>query len=202
MRTLAHGLIAGLLGWALTSTLVACSDEMPPGSTSGATSGQVPQEAGPARDAGPLPAGDAATCQDAGIAGGEEVNEVQLAGDEPPPLGGTIQLGTYVLNELQVYVPYPANPPDDFAVEKLTGKVAAKNVVLGATIMELVGAEGTPGALGQTKLSGGTYATSGAELRLDLSCPTQAVEKLRYSAAGSGLVLYVGGRREVYKRSP
>jgi hypothetical protein len=196
-------------GWAL-ATVNACSASNPPtaggqttmkptpGTTAGDDGGEERRESGAAADASSAKmraeGGVVApvTC-DAIAAEGKIVEELSVAGDMPPPLGGKVAAGTYVLFELYDY-------PGDADAGGTTGLAARKSLVLGSTTYRLADAEGRDDAgLGSSTVTGGTYAVSVTTLTRMQECPNASTIKNGYSAAGGQLGLYDGTHFEVYE---
>ena len=88
------------------SALTACSSDNPPPAGS---SGTVATDGGDGGETGPgLPNPNDELC--VGLDGGKTVAEIGQNVDPPPPLGGAIKGGTYLLDELYAYGPIDAGP--------------------------------------------------------------------------------------------
>jgi len=132
------------------------------------------------------------TCRPTG-AEGPVIEELAVAGDMPPPLGGEIKSGTYVLSLLQFY-------PGGADAGGTTGLDARKTLVLDSMTYRLTDAEGTDDAgLGAPQITGGTYSVAEKTLTRSQECPTLASVANGYSAAGSQLGIYRGAHFEVYE---
>ncbi len=132
------------------------------------------------------------TC-DSIAAKGDVVEELAVAGEMPPPLGGTIRPGTYVLFELYDY-------PGAGDAGGTTGFAAQKSLVLGATTYRLADAEGNDDAgLGSSTVTGGTYTVDGTTMTRSQECPSVSTSTNGYSASGSQLGLYRDTHFEVYE---
>jgi hypothetical protein len=134
----------------------------------------------------------AATC-DPISAEGEIVQELAVAGEMPPPLGGKIEPGTYVLFQLYDY-------PGDADAGGTTGLAARKTLVVETTTYRFAEAVGTEDAgVGSSEVTGGTYNVAGKTLTRSQECPLTSTIANDYSAAGSQLGLYDGTHFEVYE---
>lgn len=197
------------------AALVACSsDDKPPATGGGGTTIPGTSSSGGTGDGGGTPNGDASSaaglCSDAGglaeDAGAVAVTaRVLYLNEPPPPLGGPIEPGRYVLVELyEVRSPDggipnaegdgggPAPPPAFAAQKQLTLPDVGHYVI--------VEAEGPPGALGAPKTSGGYLRVVDKTLVLTEACPgTTQVQTLPYTAAGPQIAVQRNGRREVYQ---
>jgi hypothetical protein len=132
------------------------------------------------------------TCESVKVEG-QIVEELAVAGDMPPPLGGKIVPGTYVLFELYDY-------PGGADAGGTTGLEARRTLLLGTTTYRFADAEGTDDAgLGSTKVTGGTYIVADKTLTRAQECPSPSTITNGYSAAGSQLGLYSGTHFEVYE---
>jgi hypothetical protein len=132
------------------------------------------------------------TCESVKVEG-QIVEELAVAGDMPPPLGGKIVPGTYILFELYDY-------PGDADAGGTTGLEARRTLFLGTTTYRLSDAEGTDDAgVGSAKVTGGTYRVADKALTWAQECPSLSTITNGYSAAGSQLGLYSGTHFAVYE---
>jgi hypothetical protein len=118
------------------------------------------------------------------------VEEVVRPDTLPPPLGGAITPGTYVLNELNRYGGSDAGPA-----------VAARaTLYVTANTMTWIESRGPANALPNDQTRGGTFTAAGTTISLELACPQAGVATtIGYSAVGAGLALNVSATsREVY----
>jgi hypothetical protein len=195
---------------ATTIALVACTnptDHPPAGSGNVPTSGLgagggTSDEGGASLTDGGLDgeAGSAAACN--GVTQqGTSVAELMIDGDPPPPLGGTIAPGTYVLTELDSYGPLQSN--DAGTQGGLTGVVGRATLVVTANTLTVLGARGTSAApLPADTVTASSFAIADTSLQTKTLCPTAGTAAtVPFSSVGGGLALFVGTkRRELYTR--
>jgi hypothetical protein len=198
---------------ALFVALVACaddeprpppaSDSPPRGSTSGsggASGGPSGSDAGPRDGASDAPKTDAPTTGpqlcDGLVQKGASVSETVVASDPPPPLGGTIPDGTYVLTEMTEHsASGDAGAP--------SGRIGRGTLVVKDNTLAFLGARGTEGAaLPADVATGFTFTANGTSLGTTSVCPVSGTAgALPYSAVGSGLSFQVDPtHRETYTR--
>lgn len=136
---------------------------------------------------------------------GEATQELRLAGNAPPPLGGALADGTYVLTEMTAY---GANAPADDAGEGggttgLTGVVARSTIIVQGTSLVMITGRGTQAAPPTTDtVTGATFVVNGTSLETTSTCPTRGtVKSVPFSAVGGGIALFVDAtHRELYTR--
>ncbi|MDB4933820.1 MAG: hypothetical protein JWP87_792 [Labilithrix sp.] len=138
---------------------------------------------------------------------GEQVAELELPGEPPPPLGGPVIPGTYELTELNAYVTPPAKGPDAGEDEaphaRLTGRSAQITMVVTATELKIVEARSTgDGSLGGESARAMIYGVRDKSLSVTAVCPSAAAAtSLPFSAVGGSLAIFVDPKhREVYTR--
>lgn len=193
--------------------VAACSsDDKPPATGGGGAT--IPGTSSSGGSDGGTPNGDASSaaglCNDAGAlsedAGAAAVTaRVLYLNEPPPPLGGPIEPGRYVLVELYDIknpdggIPNSEGdgggppPPQPFAAQKQLTLPDVGHYVI-------VEAEGSPGALGAPRTSGGYLRVVDKTLVLTEACPgTTLVQTLPYTAAGPQIAVQRNGRREVYQ---
>lgn len=191
---------------ALLLLVAACSDDgaPPPAASGGGTTASSSSSGGTTVDAGLADAGEPigpALCE--GLAQrSQDVAEYALEGDAPPPAGGKIAPGTYVLNELLAYGA-PSSGGSDPPPPPPTGAMVRATMIVGTStirVLESRGKDAEPLPNDQARAM--TYSIAGSELRTTNVCPSQGASKsIPFSAQGSLLVLYVGPNRvESYRR--
>lgn len=125
---------------------------------------------------------------------GSIVEELAFAGELPPPLGGTLVPGTYVLFELDFY-------PGDPDAGGTTGLSARKTLIVDPTNYRLSDEESKNDAgLGAPEVTSGTYSVADRVLTRNQECPAAVTIANDYSAAGSQLGIYHGAHLDVYER--
>lgn len=182
---------AGYLSFVLFGFVGACTlatDHPPPAEPRSA--GPLPpipsatSEAGPPAktDAGPLP--DAGGGCVTGAQLGTAVLQQIVAGAAPPPTGGAIVPGTYILTTMSTYggAPGPSGAQGQFTL------------IIGASTMIIVGdrAAGPISPLAAAASTTQKYSPAGAQLFFSLVCPPTSafVTRAGYSAVGNTLTLY------------
>lgn len=193
-------LVAGVASAPLSA---ACGGGDPAVTEGGGSSGAPVPTSGPTgapNDAGDG-GGDALCAMEAREAG--TAMEIRTAGEQPPPLGGTIAPGTYVLSEAYVWVAPIVDGGEDVARQQVTGKIFSKQLRLTAAHAKIIGAEGTEtDGLGADRLTAGTYTTRETSLVLTPTCATGPAETYGYTASSAGIVLYDGDRQEIFTLVP
>ncbi len=140
--------------------------------TAGGSEGGV-SEAG--SDAG-VDTGTSTTCNDLTL-GGAEVPETGVLGDPVAGSGGLLEDGTYDLITAEKFV--------GTGTPGLTGTTYRVTVrVTGQTLDRFVRATGA-----NDRQVRGTFATTGAGLTYQITCPTNAQEQLTYTVNGTNLIL-------------
>lgn len=185
------------------AALLGCSgvDDRPP-----AEVGAVPASAPPVDRSEPLDAGNDAggvppTCGVAEHTSPDEVDELALNGEPPPPLGGAIAPGTYILSEMNAYLG-DAPADDDGPGGGPTGVSGRGTIVVDGDVMRVLRSRVSDG--GEASAEGGsfTFEIVGTSLRRTKTCPeASGSDELAFSAVGAGLALFVDARhRELYVR--
>lgn len=189
--------------------VAACSDgdrPTPAGSSSG-----TPADGGPggpdstaAGDAAPVdPAVHAGLCEDA-PASTTTVAELALTGDPPPALGGEIEVGTYVLAEMNAYGAPQPDGGDETPGPGLSGVAGSGTLTVFATgVLRIASARGTDvNNLPPAKTDGFLFTRRGTSLDATPVCPaTGPTRAIPYSAVGTGIALFVDStHRELYVR--
>jgi len=144
------------------------------------------------------------------VPGGPIVQEMDLPGDAPAPVGGPVAQGTYDLIELDVYrgaAPLDAGTVDSGGeppTTQRTGKTAQKTIVVGEFTMSFVGVRGTarPPTSGPREERGVRYRVDGTSLVQTQVCPmTKLPAPAPFSAITGSLVLFPDAtHRELYLR--
>ena len=189
------------------SILFGCSDDgRPPASTSGGTP-VVPDspDRPPSNDAGSdADRPDASTCGVAEHAATDEIGEVAVTGEPPPPLGGSIAPGTYVLSEMNAYVAEdPDAGPPIGPGPGVTGASGRGTIEIdGSTMRVLRSRRAEEGGAVTTEQGSFTYEVEGTSLKRTKTCPgATSDDVIPFTAAGSGLALFVDAQhRELYVR--
>lgn len=198
-RTIPGALLVG-------AVLFACgqADDRPAASTSGGT-GSVPApspggtigspDAGRPSDAG----GDPDACGVAAHASADEVPELAIASDPPPPLGGAFKPGTYALSEMNAYVGEETTPPAGPG-PGLTGAVGRGTIVVSGTRMRVLRSRSGGDAGAQAEEGSYTFEVKGTTLHKTKTCSSAVDERpLPFSATSNGFALFVDARhRELY----
>lgn len=190
-----------------TSILFGCSDDgQPPASTSGGTPAvPVSPDRPPSNDGG-SDAGspDASSCGVAEHATTDEIGEVAVLGEPPPPLGGSIAPGTYVLSEMNAYVAEdPDAGPPTGPGPGVTGASGRGTIEIdGSTMRVLRSRTAGEGGAVTTEQGSFTYEVDGTSLKRTKTCPgATSDDVIPFTAAGSGLALFVDPQhRELYVR--
>lgn len=179
----------------------ACSDDAPPAAGTAGSSGSsgLPAEGG----TGPGATSDAAgitprpdLCQ-AATSGGDRVSELELPGEPPPPLGGTIAPGTYDLVELNAYADpkAPADAGEEGPQSRPTGQAAQITIVVTQNELRFLEARGpadSEAGWAPATARAMLYRTDGTSLVMTAVCPaTAAPAGLPFSAVGNGFALFV-----------
>lgn len=143
-------------------------------------------------------------CGVAEHASADEIEEVALDGEAPPPLGGEIVPGRYVLSEMNAYVPEDpdAGPPTGPGAS-VTDVVGRGTIIIDATKMRVLRSRKSKNDGAPASEQGSfTYKVEGTSLRRTKTCPGQPVDDtVPFTATGSGLALFVDAQhREVYVR--
>lgn len=189
-----------------SALIVACtsnSDHPPPSAGGTYTGGPVGSSGTVGEggvDGGDAQAGEAGAnlCSSA-VQQGATVDELNIGDTAPPPLGGTIAPGTYVLSELDEYGPAPAEAGTDPS----TGFVGRSTLVVAGNTISIIGARGMKTAtLPPDTVIGETFVIAGTSLQTTSVCPTAGTQKaIPYSAVGGGLALFVDTKhRELYAK--
>jgi hypothetical protein len=139
---------------------------------------------------------------------GSVVDEVGVAGDPPPPLGGAIAPGTYVLTSMNAYVgPIPGGGANDGGEDPhgpgLTGRAGRGTLVITADVIRFIGSRGAANQSLPTDVHGAMFWKSvGTSIETTEACPDPRAKKaIPYSAVGSALALFVDPKhREIYDR--
>lgn len=169
----------------------------PGGPSSPGTGSSGSTDGGAATDSGDDP--DA--CGVVEQASPDEVQELAISSDPPPPLGGTIAPGKYILSEMNAYVgeeTVPGGPGPG-----LTGVVGRGTIVINGTTMRVLRSRsgGDAGAVSEE----GSYAfeVKGTSVDRKKSCPSSGAEgEIPFTATTGSFALFVDpGHRELYVRA-
>ncbi len=187
--------------FAAAAILSACGSDNPPPAGS---SGTVADGGGPADSAPGLPNANGKLC--VALDRGKTVAELGENMDVPPPLGGAIKPGTYLLDGLYVYGPIDAGPDAGPEVpnEALTGKSASGTLVVTSSTLAFLQAYGPTESLGAAAATGFAYTAADTTISAAQVCPsTEPTRSIPYSAVGDSLALFVEPkRRVVFRRKP
>ncbi|MBX3187094.1 MAG: hypothetical protein KF819_08770 [Labilithrix sp.] len=185
--------------------------------TAGCSDDDRPSSSPPPAD---VPAQDASTGFDAasitprpdlceGLARqGDAVPELELRGDAPAPLGGTIVPGTYDLAELYAYAgEQPGGSDEETPGSKITGRAGQGTLVVTQYEMRFLEARGAAESDAKAwpeQARAVLYRVDGTSLVSTAVCPTTALPvSLPFSAVGTGLAIFVDPtHREVYTLRP
>lgn len=198
-------LCAASLATILAGTVAACSDRTTAGPGPELDSGPpAPGVEAPDAVASITPRPD--LCQ--GLSrGGAVVPEMDLAGDPPAALGGTVIAGTYDLTELDVYegqLDTEDAGPHGPSYPRMTGKAAQATMVVSEFAIRTVEARGTApdGPLSAERTYAVLFRVDGTSLVETPVCPsTEAPVEVSFSAVGGGLAIFTDSRhRELYLR--
>ena len=184
------------------SALTACSSDNPPPAGS---SGTVATDGGDGGETGPgLPNPNDELC--VGLDGGKTVAEIGQNVDPPPPLGGAIKGGTYLLDELYAYGPIDAGPEagPEPPNEALTGRSGTGTLVVGKGSLAFIQAYGPTENVGPAAATGFAFTAEGTDISAAQVCPTtESTKAIKYSAVGDSLTIFVEpSRRVVFRRQP
>ena len=136
------------------------------------------------------------------------VDELELAGDPPVPLGGELLAGTYDLTELDVYAG-PSAPEDMDAgghgpsFPRLTGQSANATLIVSEFAIRTVEVRGPSGsAPPPERARAALYRIDGTSLGATAVCPATALPSaIPFSVVGEGLAIFSDARhRELYLR--
>lgn len=196
-RTVLKAIATSSVVWLVVGLASACSDD---DKSSSSSSGFVPDGSASTTEAST--GVDAATitprpdlCQ--GLKRETDpVQELELLGDAPAPLGGTIAPGTYDLAELTAYgYVRDADAGDEAPSSRLTGKAAQITLIVTKFEMRRIEARGAANSDTATwpeKTSAVLYRTTGTDILGTGVCPeTSLPAPTAYSAVGTGLALFV-----------
>jgi len=135
---------------------------------------------------------------------GEETPELRKPGGAPPPLGGPIDPGIYVLTEVDFYEGGMSSGTSEEPPSILqTGVKAKKTLYVAGNLMRVVGARSAPNAaLPNDTTEAWTFGPNGLKLDTKSVCPQAGtVKAIPYSAVGPALSLFVDDtHREVYMK--
>lgn len=205
-RSSAPRLAAAAAG--LAFVLMACGDDGTPPPTTGVTGG--PEDAAlAATDGSAVDAASITPRPDLCMGltrGGDAVPEIEVRGNSPPPLGGTIAPGTYDLRELTAYAGDAADgtDPEDVPSSRLTGKAAQITVLVTDNSLRFVEARGAMteqvATLAPETTRATLYRVEASSLVMTAVCPaTAAPSPVSFSAVGTGLAIFPDGKhRELY----
>ncbi|HSO37733.1 MAG TPA: hypothetical protein VLT33_34640 [Labilithrix sp.] len=199
-------LLAALAGASVlcSTAVIACSSD-PGYSSSSSSSGAVP-DGGPSSDAeAGLPQPNDALCKGL-VIGPRVIAEVGENMSTPPPLGGTIALGTYDLDAFFVYGAFDAGASDggEQVNEVITGRSGTATLVVTRNTLAFVETYGPTGALPAPTTTGYAFSAEGTEISEAKVCPeTAPTRTMPYTAVGSSLALFVDPtHRLVFQKRP
>jgi len=195
----------------LAATSAGCSDDDRPAGQAGSISGDAAfSEASTSPDALAVITERPDLCQ--GLAfGGDPIAELELQGEPPPPLGGTLAAGTYDLVQVDSYLgeaPDVDAGDDDPPTTRFTGAALRGTLVVTANELRFVEAQGTfadsVATMGPESTRASLYRVEGTSIVQTRVCPTAAgPAPLPFSAVGGGLALYrSSARRELWVIRP
>lgn len=202
-----------VLATALLAVLAAAcgTSDHPPASSSGGSVGPSIDGGGVSDASGSGDAGAVAVrpelCQGLTL-GGTVAEEIAQAGPASVALGGSLVLGTYDLEGLDVYGAFDAGTPDGgdgTPGVQPTGRTAGSTLVVTKTALQIVEAFGTVGgSLGPPTSRAYAYVVKGAALSAAQQCPTAAsTQPIGFTAAGDSLALFAdANHRQVYRLRP
>lgn len=130
------------------------------------------------------------------VASGPVAEEVAQPGSQPPPAGGPLLDGTYVLQRIYTY--------SDEAGAGSGGLEEQKSLRIQAGTYTWAQATATPDAgSGGANVTGGIFTVAGTSVTLIQYCPADASDaalgtSIGYTASGSGLYLYLDEVVEFY----
>jgi hypothetical protein len=190
----------------------ACSSSDHPAATANVGSGGGANDGGATSDGGASADGGSVAvrpelCQ--GVdAGPTAADEVSQAGPPSVPLGGTLRLGTYNVEEYDVYGAFDAgtgDAGDGPPGVQATGRTVSGTLVLTKDVLQIVEAFGTPGgSLGAPTTRAYAYVVKGNALNAAQQCPTSAATSgIGYTAVGDALALFPDeNHRQLYRLRP
>lgn len=201
--------IVAFVAFVLAAACSSTEDRPAAGTGGGIPASGLPGSSGGAGDASADGGSNDATADaDAGnlCAGitqeGDPADEIALSGSAPPPLGGVIADGTYILTELTAYGQQTSNDAGE-GTTGLTGVVARATVVFAGGTLKKIEARGTK-AVPPTSdaVTGASFVVNGTSLQTTSVCPTAGTTKsIPFSAVGGGVALFVDAtHRELYTK--
>jgi hypothetical protein len=191
---------AGVL---LAAAITACGSDAPGPAQPSSSSSGAPVDGGTDAEAA-LPQPRPTLCE--GLAPSTVIDEISRNPPAPPPLGGTIAVGKYDIDELYDYGGVDAGP--DAGAEPpnsgLSGRSGSGTLVVTADSLAFLEAYGPTGALAPPTVTGYAYTAEGTTISAAQVCPTTAPTKaIPYSASGNSLALFPApSRRIVYRLRP
>lgn len=142
------------------------------------------------------------------VLGGTVVEELSQPGPAAVALGGTLVLGTYAAEELDIYGSSDAGAPDGgegAPGPQATGRTVSSTLVVTKDTLQIVEAFGTVGgSLGAPTTRAYAYVPKEKSLNAAQQCPTTAATlPIGYTAAGDALALFPDpNHRQVYRLQP
>jgi hypothetical protein len=195
--------------------IMACSDGNRPapsgasggvyGSTSGASSSASGGSSTSSGSSGADGSAEGGGACDGPTQLGEPLGEMRFAGDAPPPLGGVLADGTYILSSRDAFGAPPTSEDGGGAADSGSGGSSdvkrATMVIFGAT-MKFSASKGPAGStLPADTVTGFSFATAGTTINATPVCPAGPPLTIPYSAVGTGIALYLDStHRELYVR--
>jgi hypothetical protein len=182
---------ASLACAALASVLTAlasfagCSDDAATGtvpSKDSGVDGPQPAETGPVDSGADAADGEPAECNNLTFLGQMVLSQF-AAGDPPPPTGGTIVPGTYVLTGHTIFNGDGSVGPN--------GMTITKTAVFTSTTYQFIEAEGTvDGGITEMEHKNRTYTSDGGLIDQINVCPVGAPRANGYTVVGDTIKLY------------
>lgn len=149
-----------------------------------------------------------ALCQGLAL-GGKLVEELSQPGPAAVPLGGTVVLGTYAAEELDVFGDFDGGTPDGgegAPGPQATGRTVDSTLIVTKDTLQIVEAYGTIGGatLGPTATRAYAYVAKDSALNAAQQCPASApTAPIGYTAVGDALALFPdANHRQVYRLKP